>query len=258
MKKPKKKTSEPTSWESVSTWYDKAVGDSGHYYHQKIILPKIAKLLSFKEGMTGSLLDLACGQGILSRYIPDSLSYQGIDISPSLLEAAKEKNTLPNRSFSLFDITKPFILQKKDYDLCTIILAIQNLEKPLEALKNAAKHLRPGGKLLLVMNHPCFRIPKFSSWETTEEVQYRCVDHYLTPIKIPIQANPSLGNKSPITFSFHHPLSSWISYLSQAGFTLENLEEWSSDKKSTGKYAEREDIARREIPLFLTIKAQKN
>lgn len=256
MKKAKRKIPPKTSWETVSTWYNKAVGDEGHYYHQAIILPAVSRMLGLKEGMKGSLLDLACGQGILSRHVPSSLSYTGVDISPSLLEAAKERAAPSNASFICADITKPLPLEKKDYDWCAIILAIQNLENPLEALKNAARHLKKGGSLLLVMNHPCFRIPKHSCWEMKESMQLRCVDHYLSSLRIPIQAKPSLGEKSPLTFSFHHPLSTWISYLSQAGFTLDSLEEWCSDKKSTGKHALREDIARQEIPLFLAIRAK--
>lgn len=253
----KNKNKETTSWEGVSSWYNKAVGDTGHYYHQQIILPKIVEMLSLEEDSTASLLDLACGQGILSRYLTKSFEYVGIDISPSLIEAAKEKNTHPGHKFLVSDITKPLPLQKKDFDFCTIILALQNLEHPLQAFKNIAKHLAKNGKILLVMNHPCFRIPKKSSWGTDdrEDIQYRRIDAYYSSMKIPIQSNPSLGENSANTFSFHHPLSAWTLWLKEAGFAIEWLEEWCSDKVSTGRHAMREDVSREEFPLFLAIKA---
>ncbi len=28
-----------TSWQKVSRWYNDAVGEEGHYYHQHLILP---------------------------------------------------------------------------------------------------------------------------------------------------------------------------------------------------------------------------
>ncbi|MBS0626668.1 MAG: class I SAM-dependent methyltransferase [Verrucomicrobia bacterium] len=255
----KKQKNQTTSWEKASSWYDGAVGKTGHYYHENVILPNLSRLLALREGSETSYLDLACGQGILSRYLPKSSHYVGVDLSPSLIASAREKNVHKNHTFVVSDITKPLQVTKKDFDFCTIILALQNVEHPLKAFKNAAKHLVSGGKLVLVMNHPCFRIPKQSSWEIDKEkqIQYRRVDGYYQSRVIPIQMHPSQGQKSATTPSFHHPLSKWTLWLHEAGFAIECMEEWCSDKKSTGKNARREDVSREEIPLFLTITAFK-
>ena len=82
----KKPTS--TSWEPVSRWYDEAVGKTGHYYHEHVILPKLLPLLQPEE----SLLDLACGQGILSKHLSPNRTYLGVDISKSLINSAKQQN----------------------------------------------------------------------------------------------------------------------------------------------------------------------
>lgn len=254
-----KKIRHQTSWEKVSSWYDQSVGQTGHYYHENIILPKVLHMLGLTENSVGSLLDLACGQGIASRSIPKSLDYTGIDISPSLIHAAKEKSTNKNHEFHLADITKKITINKKNFTFCTIILALQNLESPLGAFQNVHRLLSPEGSFVFVINHPCFRIPKHSSWGIDEEkqIQYRRMDGYCSSLKIPIAAHPSQGSKSVQTPSFHHSLSTWMQWLSQAGFVIESLEEWCSDKTSTGKYAKREDISRSEFPLFLAIKATK-
>ncbi len=255
----KKKENQNTSWEVSSAWYDQSVGETGHYYHEKVILPNLSRLLSLPKEATASYLDLACGQGILSRHLPKSSFYMGVDLSSSLIDHAKNKNTQSDHTFIVSDITKPLPITKKDFDFCTIILALQNVEHPVKAFLNAAKHLASGGKLVLVMNHPCFRIPKQSSWGVDEEmqVQYRRIDRYYRSMKIPMQMHPSMGSQSPITPSFHHPLSAWTLWLHEAGFAIEWMEEWCSDKVSTGKHARREDISREEIPLFLAITAFK-
>lgn len=255
----KKRSNQTTSWEKASTWYDSAVGQTGHYYHENVILPHLTRLLSLKENPKSSFLDLACGQGILSRHLPKSSEYVGVDLSPSLVAAAKEKNIKKDHTFVVSDITKPLPVQKKDFDFCTVILALQNVEHPVKAFINAANHLKKGGKLVLVMNHPCFRIPRQSSWGIDEErqIQYRRIDRYYQSMLIPIQMNPSQGKQSATTPSFHHPISSWTLWLHEAGFAIEWMEEWCSDKVSTGKHAKREDRSRQEIPLFLTITAFK-
>ena len=251
-----------TSWEGVSSWYDGAVGKTGHYYHEKIILPKILSLLGIKKDSAGSLLDLACGQGILSRHLPESLEYLGVDISPSLIKSAGEQNLYPSKkthSFLVSDITKPLPPLKKTFQFCTIVLAIQNLESPLGALKNAFEHLDHGGRLLIVMNHPCFRIPRQSSWgfDMEKKVQYRRIDKYFSSFEVPISSHPSKGSASQETVSFHHPLSQWTLWLKEAGFVIEGIEEWCSDKKSEGGRAKMEDIGRKEFPLFMTFIAKK-
>jgi ubiquinone/menaquinone biosynthesis C-methylase UbiE len=246
-----------TSWQPVSEWYQKSVGESGHYYHEHIVLPNTLKLLQLNE--ESSLLDLGCGQGVLERQIPSNTYYQGYDISSSLIEYAKDHLASPAHHFGVADVTRATIpLQKKDFTHSAIILALQNMEKPENALKNAATHLRSGGKLVVVLNHPCFRIPRQSSWGIDEEkkTQYRRVDRYFSPMKIPITAHPGKTN-SPVTWSFHEPISFYTHALASTGFTIETIEEWNSDKQSIGRSAKMENRGRAEFPLFLTFVVRK-
>jgi SAM-dependent methyltransferase len=252
-KKSDKKTS--TSWEPVEKWYQSIVQDDGHYYHRQIILPGVLKML----GKVTSLLDLACGSGILAKRLPPDVEYTGIDLSASFIKAAEKNDTLPHHHYQIGDITKPLKLQKQDFTHAALILAAQNIEQPKLAFINAAKHLQAGAKFIIVLNHPCFRIPRQSSWgiDDSKKLQYRRIESYFSSMKIPIHAHPSKGDESPATWSFHYPLSSLSSWLLEAGFKIELLEEWYSDKESTGKNAKMENRSRREIPLFLAICAVK-
>jgi ubiquinone/menaquinone biosynthesis C-methylase UbiE len=245
-----------TSWEPVSKWYHKIVGNEGHYYHQNIIIPKLLGLLNFKE-KGESLLDLACGQGVMASKIPADLEYMGIDISPTLIKEAKTKDKSKKHGYLIADVAKPLSLDKK-YTHAVIILALQNIENVPAVLANVRKHLTDGGKLAIVLNHPCFRIPRQSSWEIDEakKLQYRRVDRYFSAMPIPIQAHPSKGGKSAETMTYHHPLSYYCGCLKDAGFVIETMEEWCSDKESVGKNAKMENRSRDEFPLFLTIVAR--
>lgn len=246
-----------SSWEDVNKWYHSQVGKEGHYYHQQVILPVL--LPYFENDKNISLLDLGCGQGVLARAIPSLKSYVGIDASPSLLQAAKELNNLPNRQFISGDATKKLPLTKTDFTHVTIILALQNMEHQEKAIENCAKHLVSGGKLLIVLNHPCYRIPRQSSWGVDEQkkMQYRRVERYMSPLKIPIQMHPGKKEKSEETWSYHHPISDYTRWLKNAGFVIEEMQELCSDKESTGKVAKMENRSRSEFPLFLLISAVK-
>lgn len=247
------------SWEPVESWYQGSVGEEGHYYHQHIILPGVLRLLELDAQQKTSLLDLACGPGVLARQIHKNIEYVGVDISPSLIKAAKRMDKNPHHEYIVADATKPLPLPKQDFTHAAIVLAIQNMETPKLAFENAFQHLTEKGRLVIAMNHPCFRIPRQSSWKVDEKqkVQYRRIDRYSSSLNIPIQAHPSKGEHSASTWSFHYPLAAYSRWLFEAGFVIDLIEEWHSDKVSTGKAAKMENRSRSEIPMFMAIRAIK-
>ena len=246
-----------TSWEKVSEWYGTTVGKKGNYYHQHIILPQSLDLLALKKG--SSLLDLACGQGVLARQIPKEVHYEGVDIAHSLIEQARSLDKNGEHIYYVADASKELPIQKNDFSHAAIILSLQNVKNPEGVISNAQKHLKKHGKFLIVLNHPCFRIPRQTRWEIDEQnrTQYRRIDRYLTPLKIPITAHPGSGESSEVTWSYHLSLSAYSRMLFLNGFVIENLEEWISDKRSVGDAARLENRAREEFPLFMAILARK-
>lgn len=248
-----------TSWETSSSWYDKIVGKQGHYYHQQVIIPGVLRLLEMEKKPKTHILDLACGQGVLARHLPKGMKYLGIDASESLIDTAKQYEPKSPHQFFVHDLSHPLELPYKEFSHATCILAVQNLANPLPLFRTAFAHLQKNALFIVVLNHPCFRIPRQSSWEIDEQkkLQYRRVDRYMTPLKIPIQTQPSKSELSEQTWSFHHPLSHFTAQLKAAGFALDLIEEWCSDKKSIGKNAAMENRSRQEFPLFMALAARK-
>ena len=246
-----------TSWENSASKYHKNVGRDGSYYHRQVVIPLSAELLEIDERST--VLDLGCGQGIFERTIPETAEYTGVDNSPTLIRIAKKMNTARNHTFITADATQPLELKRHDFSHAALILSIQNMEDGEGAIRNAAEHLRKGGKLLIVLNHPCFRIPRQSSWETddTSKLQYRRVNRYLSELKIPVNMSPGDPSEETVTWSFHRPISEYSKWLCQNHFTIERIDEWASDRMSHGKNAKMENRAREEFPLFMAILAVK-
>lgn len=238
-----------TSWQSVHSWYNKHQKSEGGYYHREVILPKLLKVLDLKPG--DKLLDLGCGEGILERKLPQGVTYVGVDASKGLLKMAKQKSTSSLSTFVFGDMTKPLNLDS-DFSHMTLVLSLQNVSNPKAVFEQSKNYLTHGGSLTLVLNHPCFRIPKHSSWDfdNHHKVQYRRLDRYMSPFRVSIQAHPSKGEHSPSTVSFHRPLSFYFNLLKENGFYVEDFLEVTSNKKSYGKNASRENYARDEFPLF--------
>jgi SAM-dependent methyltransferase len=149
-------------------------------------------------------------------------------------------------------------LADRAFDAVVCVLAAQNME-PLEpALAEWARLLRPGGRLVLVINHPAFRIPRQSGWRWDEERQLlvRTVDRYLTPLKIPIDMRPFNRPGQKTTWTYHRPIQAYVNGLVAAGLAVVALEEWPSPRTSQpGPQARAENRARAEFPLFLALRA---
>ena len=256
--RPNAKPASKTSWDKSGAWYEKLVGASGHYYHQKIIIPGVERLLEL--GPASKLLDLGCGQGVLARILNKHQSYFGVDASPQLIDSAAQHDAKHLHRYAVADATKPLGSLERDFTHAAAILSLQNMEHPEGAIRNAGTHLVAGGRFVIVLNHPYFRIPRQSGWDVDNESdqQYRWVTSYLSKLKIPIAMHPGQKGKSWDTLSFHEPLQNYIRYLAAAGFAVVAIEEWVSDKKNQpGPHAKREDKARAEIPLFMAIVAVK-
>jgi len=240
-----------TSWQKVAPWYQKIVGDSGHFYHREVILPNVLRLLNLKPGE--KLIDLGCGQGVLARTISSDIEYAGFDVSPEMIKTAISLDKNLKHRYTTIDVTHTILNQRADK--IAIILALQNMKKPFVVIRNCREMLNLHGKLVIVLNHLAFRIPKHGDWTVKNDRQYRIVDNYMTPLEIPIESSPFDKKNNELSYSYHYPLSFYSEVLFDNGFVIEKIEEWVSPKKSTGSKAEIEDKARAEIPLFMAIVA---
>ncbi len=245
-----------SSWGRSSKWYGKIVGDEGHYYHQHTVIPSVLRLLNLTKD--SRLLDVGCGQGVLSRSIPNVVEYCGVDVASLLIAQAERLKKTSNQRFIVADAMQPLPVTQHHFTHAAVVLALQNMRDSQTVIKHIASTLTPGGVLMLVLNHPCFRIPRQSGWEidSGSKQQRRWVNRYLTPMEIPILMHPGQQN-SESTLSFHEPISMYVMNLVNAGFAIVGMEELVSDKESVGKAAKMENRSRSEIPLFLSIKAQK-
>jgi len=250
-----------TSWGKVADWYDELLEKDSDSYQQKVVLPNVLRLLDIKKGET--VLDLACGQGFFAQeFHKKGAKTIGIDIAPELIEIARKKSP-KEIQYHISSADNLSFLKDDSVDKATAILAIQNIENFSGVFKECSRVLGKSGRLLIVLNHPAFRIPEKTSWGWDEaaKTQYRRVGEYMSESRHKIQMHPSTGSgRDPgeYTISFHRPIQAYVKSLAKNGFAITRLEEWISHKKSqSGPRAKAEDIARKEIPLFLCIEAVK-
>ena len=135
----------PKFFDRTSESYDKIVSRTTlgkDSYWKKEILKKIPKC--------DSILDLACGTGILTQQIAQKIpnaKIVGVDVTPSYLEIAKKKlASNPNISFVQQDAEKLNLNTKFD---CITSSYIPKYCTAEILVKTCLNHLKPGGKIIL-------------------------------------------------------------------------------------------------------------
>jgi ubiquinone/menaquinone biosynthesis C-methylase UbiE len=95
------------------------------------------------------LLDVACGTGLHLAYLQSSFEVEGLDIDPGLLEVARQR--LPNIPLHLGDMASFDLGQRFDIVTCLFssIGYVRTTERLAAALDSMARHLVPGGLLLV-------------------------------------------------------------------------------------------------------------
>ncbi len=243
------------SWGSVAEWYERHLDEPGTY-HKEVLLPNLLRLVAPKRG--DEVLDLASGTGYFSSaFAAEGAMVTGIDVSEELIAIARKRS--PSVSYHVASAEHVEIVSDRSKNKATIVLAIQNIAHAPKVFSEAARTLREGGTLHIVMNHPAFRIPKRSFWgyDDKKRLQWRRLDGYLSESASEIEMHPGIPG-SPLTISYHRPLQYYFKALQKAGFLVERLEEWTSHKASdSGPRANAENDARKEFPLFLYLGAKK-
>ena len=246
-----------TGWEQVSDWYGGHMAENDSLL-KTVVYPGVLKLLTPEKGK--QYLDIACGEGAFTRLLVGSgFKTFGFDASPSLIERA-QRLAPTNAKYAVGDATRfAKLCNGLKFDGAACLMAIQNIDPIAPVFHDAAAVLALGAPLVIVMNHPSFRIPRQSAWgfEEARQIQYRRIDMYMSSLTIPILAHPG-ADRSIKTVSYHRPLSAYINALGANGFAVTALEEWTSNRISdSGPIAKAENRARHEFPMFLALRAVK-
>ena len=251
--------SKDRGWDAVASWYDKLVGESGSNYHQNVILPAALRMLAPQRGE--SIIDVCCGQGVLIKRLLDEeiAKFTGVDASSRLIDFANSRHgNDPKVNLIVADVCEPGAWADGSYDAATCLMAAHDVPDLVAMFSNVFRALRPSGRAVMVMMHPCFRIPRKThwGWDGDQKIQYRRIDSYSTPLEIPITTHPGKGTGEMTQFH-HRPLADILSAMGKGGLAVVACEELYSHRRSqaNGPFSKAEHAAAEEFPLFIAFKA---
>lgn len=217
-------------WEEIAAWWDERQGDEGDLWHRTLIDPTLFRVLGPVEGL--HMLDLACGNGYIARKLARAgARVTGVDASTPVMEhaRAREEREPLGIGYHVADAARLDGLGDASFDVVVCNMALRDIPDAEGALREAARVLRPGGRLITSLSHPCFDVSVSSSGWVVERIGFettvfRKVSRYRRVFEHWITWRGEAGQHWQ-TLAYHRPLSWYFRALRSAGFVVSAFEE---------------------------------
>lgn len=165
--------------------------------------PAFAELL---PGPGRATLDLGCGEGRIGAILREhGHRVTGVDVAPSMVDRARSRGVYED---VLVADAGSLPFDDGAFDLVMAFMSLQDMDDPGAALREAARVLEPGGRLVAAVVHP---------FNTGRDRPYfdvaRLVDEF------------ERGGVVMTFHQLHRPLESWFALVRDSGLVLEELRE---------------------------------
>ncbi|MHB1988396.1 MAG: class I SAM-dependent methyltransferase [Acidimicrobiales bacterium] len=207
-----------TNWDDLSAWWRASFSNGADVEYEAQILPLAESHLAGCR----RIIDVGTGEGQLARRLaarsPRPSLVAGVDPSAGQLANACGQGGGPLYLRARGE-RLPFAPGSFDGIVCCLV--IEHVDDPDGVLVEMARILEPGGRLVLLVNHPVVQGP--GSGFVDDRVlgqRYWRIGPYLPEQVVIEEVDPGV----PVRFS-HRPLSRYINPLCENGLVLTRLEE---------------------------------
>lgn len=165
------------------------------------------------------VLDVGCGEGQAARRAAAlGAAAVGVDPTHNQITVAQQRGAGPHYAEATAE-GLPF--RDESFDAVLMCLVIEHIDPMEPAIEEMARVLAPGGRFLLLMNHPLLQTTG-SGWidDHILDEQYWRVGPYLRDDTTVDEIAPGVN----LPF-MHRPLSRYIHVMGQVGLLLEDMDE---------------------------------
>ncbi|MCK6691011.1 MAG: class I SAM-dependent methyltransferase [Thermoanaerobaculia bacterium] len=225
------------AYEALADSYNRLIEHKPHnaYYDR----PNTLALMPDVQGK--SILDAACGPGKYAEILlAQGATVTGFDISPRMIELAKERNRDAG-VFFVHDLAQPLdMLAPGSFDVVLCALAMHYVEDWGPTIREFHRVLKPEGCLVLSIDHPFFEYNFFRSSRYFDTEAVQCTwKGFGQPVEV---------------HSYRRPLHACIAPLTENGFWIDRLVE----PKPTPEFEQYDARHYKELnafPSFMCIRA---
>lgn len=155
------------------------------------------------EQADGRVLDVACGMGTNVQYLPETVEYVGIDLSPEMLREAERRFDRSGRDGALLEMDAQALAFPDDsFDTVVSALSTCTFPDPVVALREMNRVCKSGGRILLLEHGRSSVEPIgwFQDWRADAHYEKHSCRWNQEPLEIVSRSELSLRNASTGTF----------------------------------------------------------
>jgi ubiquinone/menaquinone biosynthesis C-methylase UbiE len=234
------KRDEKPSWDEAAEGRVDFVTTGKDYFRDAINNPATFNLIGEISGF--SVLDLACGEGYNTRILAGKhAQVTGIDNSKKLLalaqsEEAKEPHGI---EYLLRDAGSLDDVPNDNFELVTCFMALHDIENYDEAVEEVVRVLKPNGRFIFSIPHPCFETI------TVNGVTLNASQAYFEKIRDHTEWNMKRLSKQFTTVSYHRTLSDYSQALFKRGLMIVRFVEPQATPSLVEEYPVLKEVVKR-------------
>lgn len=232
--KDSKRANEETrdAWNQNAAFWDRRMGE-GNDFVEVLIWPATERLLDLRAGER--VLDVACGNGLTSRRLAAmGAQVVALDFSEEMIRHARERtaNHADRIDYLVLDATDEAALLSlgvRSFDAAICNMALFDMAEIDPLMRALAQLLRPGGRFVFSVIHPCFNSPHMAHVAEVQDREGEIVTTYSVKVLGYMGSTVSHGlairNQPKPQLIFHRPLQILFGAAFDVGFLLDGLEE---------------------------------
>jgi 2-polyprenyl-3-methyl-5-hydroxy-6-metoxy-1,4-benzoquinol methylase len=220
------------AWDANAAFWDERMGE-GNDWFQVLIWPATQRLLDLRPGER--VLDVACGNGLTSRRLAAlGAEVVAFDFAAEMIARAQERTVeyASRITYHVLDATDEaalLMLGEGRFDVALCQMALFDMAEIDPLMHALPRLLRPGGRFVFSVIHPCFNNPHITQMAELQEDEgeFRTlyavkVFGYITPT---IARGVAIVGQPRLQVYFHRPLQVVFGAAFDAGFVLDGLKE---------------------------------
>lgn len=224
-------------WDRIADAWVQFVRGGFDVYREYMNTPAMLKRIGTVRGLV--VLDLGCGEGYHSRLLARrGARVTGVDATPGMIANAREeerRRPLGIR-YRVADAASLRGIGRNRFDLAASFMALMDVEDYRGAIHEVARVLRPGGRFVFSVVHPCFDTVfrgsrMVSGWVREggrthggKALYFRVDDYFRTGlVSFPWSLRGTTARFRVVTW--HLTLSDYVHALADAGFVIRGLDE---------------------------------
>lgn len=220
------------AWEANAAFWDQQMGE-GNDFVEVLIWPPTKRLIEVQSGQR--VLDVGCGNGLYARRLAElGAEVLAFDFSANMIAHARARESahpekIEYRVIDATDENALLALGEGQYHSAMCSMALFDMAEIDPLMRGLAKLLRPEGRFVLSVIHPCFNSPHVVTMAEREDRGGELLTQY--SVKVRGYMSPTIerglairGQPKPQVY-FHRPLHVLLGSAFGAGFVLDALEE---------------------------------